>query len=88
MLIHFIAPHGKLYQRLLTLEQLLGSIPPIITAQRHLSSTTPRYEIPPEEWPNIIRRVIENQEPLRKVAQDYAVSHETMRRVIRGTHGY
>jgi len=27
VLIHFLAPHGKLYQRLLALEQLLGSIP-------------------------------------------------------------
>ncbi len=30
VLVHFIEPYGKLYQRLLVLEQLLGSIPPII----------------------------------------------------------
>jgi hypothetical protein len=38
VLIHFVAPHGKLYQRLLILEQLLGSIPPIAIAQRHTHS--------------------------------------------------
>ncbi|HLQ30896.1 MAG TPA: hypothetical protein VK140_16800 [Ktedonobacteraceae bacterium] len=38
VLIHFLAPHGKLYQRLLALEQLLGSIPPITIAQRHTKS--------------------------------------------------
>jgi hypothetical protein len=30
VLIHFIAPHGKLDHRLLTLEQVLGSIPPVL----------------------------------------------------------
>lgn len=30
--------------------------------------------------------VIENQEPLRKVAKDYGVSYETVRRVILVTH--
>jgi len=32
--VHFVAPHGKLYQKLLTLEQLLGSIPSINAPQR------------------------------------------------------
>jgi len=34
-LIRFIAPHGKLYQKLLIVEQLPGSIPTIIVPQRH-----------------------------------------------------
>ncbi len=28
------------------------------------------------------RRVLENQEPLRHVARNYGVSHETVRRVL------
>ncbi len=34
------------------------------------------------EWPVLQRRVLENQEPLRQVASDYGVSHETVRRVL------
>jgi hypothetical protein len=44
----------------------------------------PRHGIPPEEWPKVLRRVVENQEPLRKVASDYDVSYETVRRVVGG----
>ena len=83
VLIHFLAPHGKLYKELLALEQMLGSIPPIIIAQRNPGSTKPRYGIPPEEWPTILHRVIENQEPLRTIAGDDGVSYETVRRIIR-----
>jgi transposase len=36
-----------------------------------------------EEWPTILHRVVDKNEPLRKVAQDYGVSYETVRRVIR-----
>jgi hypothetical protein len=39
----------------------------------------PKYCIPSSEWPNVIRRVLENQEALRTVADDYGVSHETVR---------
>jgi len=38
VLVHFVAPHGKLYQRLLLLKQLPGSIPPIIVPQRQTRS--------------------------------------------------
>jgi len=30
----------------------------------------------------VIHRVVENNEPLRTVAQDYGVSHETIRRIM------
>jgi hypothetical protein len=50
---------------------------------RHPGPAKPRYEIPAEEWPTVLRRVIENQEPLRKVADDYGVSYETVRRIVR-----
>ena len=85
MLIHFVAPRGKLLQRLLALEQLLGSIPPLVTSQQHAGPCGPHHGIPPEEWPNVVRRVVEYHESLRQVAADYGVSHETVRRLLRAS---
>ncbi len=42
----------------------------------------PQHGIPSAEWPTVLRRVAENQEPLRKVADDYGVSYETIRRIV------
>ena len=87
VLIHFHSPSSFLYQKLQQLlqqDQTRGSnllLPPI--TNRHPGPAKPRYEIPSEEWPTVLRRVVENQEPLRKVADDYGVSHETVRRVVR-----
>jgi len=36
--------------------------------------------IPTDQWPIIMPRVVENKESLRTVAQEYGVSHETIRR--------
>src|SRR5215469_5348887 len=83
VLIHFVAPHGKLFQRLLALEQLLGSLPPPLTSQQSSGPHEPHSCISPEEWPNVVRRVVENYESLRQVAVDYGVSHETVRRILR-----
>jgi len=83
VLIHFIAPHGKLYQRLLKLEQLLGSIPPLLTAQQHPSASETQHGIPAHEWPNVVRLASEHHEPVRQVVAEYGVSHETVRRVVR-----
>jgi hypothetical protein len=83
VLIHFVAPHGKLYHRLLAREHLLGSLPPLLTSQQYAGPREPHYGIPPEEWPNVLRRVIEHHESLRQVAADYGVSHETIRRLLR-----
>ncbi|GHO66910.1 hypothetical protein KSC_058020 [Ktedonobacter sp. SOSP1-52] len=49
-------------------------------SQRRPSLDTPQWKIPVSEWPNVVRRIIENQESLRKVAEDYGVSYETIRR--------
>ena len=68
MLIHFVAPLGKLFQRLLALEHLLGSIPPLLPSQQHAGPREPHYGIPPEEWPSVVRRVMEEHESLRQVA--------------------
>ena len=88
MLIHFVAPYGKLLQRLLALEQLLGSIPPLLPSQQHAGPREPHYGIPPEEWPNVVRRVIEHHESLRQVAAEYGVSHETVRRILRASRNH
>ena len=85
MLIHFVAPHGKLLQRLLALEQLLGSIPPLVTSHQYAGPREPHYGIPPEEWPNVVHRVIEHHESLRQVAAEYGVSYETVRRLLRAS---
>lgn len=83
VLIHFVAPHGKLLQRLLALEQLLGSLPPIVSAQQHPGPLESHHGIPAEEWPNVVRRFREQHESLRQIAAEYGVSHETIRRVLR-----
>ncbi len=88
MLIHFVAPHGKLLQRLLALEQLLGSLPPPLTSQQHAGPREPHHGIPAEEWPNVVRRVIENHESLRQVAAEYSVSYETVRRILRASRNH
>ena len=88
MLIHFVAPHGKLFQRLLALEQLLGSLPPLIPSHQYAGPREPHYGIPPEEWPNVVRRVSEHHASLRQVAADYGVSHETVRRILRTSRNH
>ena len=62
---------------------MLGSIPPLITAQQHPGPRESQHGIPSEEWPNVARRVLENHEPLRQVAADYGVSYEAIRRLLR-----
>ena len=83
MFIHFVAPHGKLFQRLLVLEQLLGSLPPLLPSHQYAGPREPNSGIPPEEWPNVVRRVSEKHDSLRQVAVEYGVSHETIRRILR-----
>ena len=42
----------------------------------------PQDGLPAEDWPMVLHRVVENNEPLRQVADEYDVSHETIRRLI------
>ena len=60
--------------------------PPPIVGKRRPGPKHPKYGIPTEHWPMIIHRVVENNEPLRTVAQEYGVSHETIRRFLLHTH--
>ena len=62
-----------------------ASSPPMV-GKRRPGPKHPKYGIPTEHWPMIIHRVVENNEPLRTVAQEYGVSHETIRRFLLHTH--
>ena len=44
---------------------------------------TPHWKIPVSEWPTVLRRVEQQNEPLRQVAKDYRVSYEAIRCVVR-----
>jgi hypothetical protein len=81
----FLAPSGKLYQKLQHFlsedEKGFNSTPPIIQHRRPGPKDIP-YGIPEDQWPTVLARV-ENHESYRKVAADYGVSHETIRRLIR-----
>jgi hypothetical protein len=50
--------------------------------QRRPGPNDPHWKIPVAAWPIVLHR-IDKGEPLRKVASDYGVSYETVRRVIR-----
>jgi hypothetical protein len=85
VLIHFLSPSSFLSQML---QQLLQEDPdgvahPLLPmARRHPGSARPQHGIPTVEWPTVQHRVLEDKEPLRKVADDYGVSYETVRRVV------
>lgn len=60
-------------------------IPPVIETQRRPDPKDNPYGIPEEQWPVVLARVLENHEPYRKVAADYGVSRETIRRLVRAS---
>jgi hypothetical protein len=51
--------------------------------QHHPAPEAPQWKVPASERPNVLRRVKDNQEPLRTVAEDYGVSYETIRCIVR-----
>jgi len=42
----------------------------------------PAYALPAAQWPTVVQRVVEQKEPLRKVAAAYGISPETIRRLL------
>jgi hypothetical protein len=66
-------------------EQALDNPIVLSFSQNRPDPDTPQWKIPVSEWQNVVRRVVENQEPLRRVADDYGVSYETVRRVVKAT---
>ena len=82
----FLAPSGVLYQKLqylLTEDEKAQRSTPSNIRHRRPGPRNPAYVISASEWPTVLQRVLENNEPLRKVADDYGVSHETIRCLIR-----
>ena len=82
-------PSGLLSQKLQRVLQTLqnaGSLSVLTSpTPRHPRPTKPRSRVAKVEWPTIARRILENEEPLRKVADDYGVSHETIRRIVQAS---
>src|SRR2546421_4483898 len=82
----FLAPSGKLYQKLqdlLTEDEKAQRSTSSLLHHRRPGPRNPADGIPSSAWPTVLHRVLEKKEPLRKVAEDYGVSHETRRRVVR-----
>ena len=80
----FLAPFGTLYlkvQQLLAHDETHDGSPPPIVNKRRPGPKQPKYGIPPEHWPIIMQRVVESKKSLRAIAQEYGVSHETIRRI-------
>jgi hypothetical protein len=59
-------------------------IPLVIETQRRPGPKDIPYGIPVKEWPAVLARV-ENHESYRKIAKDYNVSRETIRRLVRAS---
>jgi hypothetical protein len=49
--------------------------------EQRCPGSDPHWKIPVAQWPTVLHR-IDQGEPLRKVAGDYGVSYETVRRVL------
>src|SRR5438270_246008 len=72
----FLAPAGKLFlkvQQLLAHSETDDASPPPMVNKRRSGPKKPNYGIPAEHWPLILNRVVENNESLRKVADEYGV---------------
>ncbi len=78
----FISPYGKPY---LKMQLVLLSNTPLEIPPRRPGPRQPKHGIPTSEWPTVQYHILDNQEPLRTVADDYGVSHETVRRVMHTT---
>ena len=82
----FLIPWGILYQklqRLLAEDETPEESHPPVMKHRRPGPRRPINGLPASEWPTVVRRVVEQKEPLRTVAAAYGVSHETIRRIIR-----
>jgi hypothetical protein len=64
-------------------EKAKKSTPSVIENQRRPGPRNPAYGIPASQWPAVLHRILEKKEPLRKVEDDYGVTHETIRRLVR-----
>jgi len=76
----FQFPSSPLSQKL---QKVLAevAIPPVIETPRRPGPRDILYGIPEEEWQMVLQRV-DNKESYRKIAADYSVSCETIRRLV------
>src|SRR5947209_2358110 len=80
----FQLPTSPLSQKLQhVLSELV--LPPVVEEQRRPGPKDLPDGIPGDEWPTVLQRVLENHESSRKVAADYGVSRETIRRLVRAS---
>ena len=80
----FQIPTSILYRKLqIVLAQEIQQ-PLVIETQRRPGPKDIPYGIPAEEWPTVLQRVA-NHESYRKIAADYGVSRETIRRLVRAS---
>jgi hypothetical protein len=77
----FISPYGRLYLKLQIVLAQEVQQPLAIETQRRPRPKDIPYGIPEEQWPKVLARV-ENHESYRKIARDYGVSRETIRRLV------
>jgi hypothetical protein len=79
----FQLPTSTLSRKLqITLSAL--ETPLVIETQRRPGPKDIPYGIPVEEWPAVLARV-EHHESYRRIARDYGVSRETIRRFVRAS---
>jgi hypothetical protein len=57
---------------------------PVIETQRRPSPKDMPYGIPEDQWSIVLARV-ENHESYRKIAADYVISRETIRRLVQAS---
>ena len=60
--------------------------PLVIETQRRPGPKDIPYGILADQWPTVLHRVLESHESYCKVADDYGVSRETIRRMVRAIH--
>ena len=78
----FQIPTSTLSQKLQIVLSQEIQIPLVIETQRRPGPKDIPYGIPEYEWPMVLQRVLEHHESYRKVAADYGVSRETIRRLV------
>ncbi len=81
----FLEPSGNLYlkvQHLLAEDELVQRSTLPLLKNRRPGPNHPKYGLPAEHWPTVVHRVVDQKEPLRRVAAGYGVSQETIRRIL------
>ncbi len=76
------ATFSKLHARQEIVDPILIELPP-----SNMPSTVPRNSIPQDKWGEIVQRNVKG-ESLRKLAEDFGVSYETIRQIIKNQKIY